>query len=99
VPRRLPEVVEVAAYYVVAEAFTNAAKHAQASQLAVAANADGENLHLLVRDDGIGGADFDKGSGLIGLKDRVEALGGQLTVSSTVDKGTSLTATIPLRRR
>ena len=99
VPRRLPEVVEVAAYYVVAEAFTNAAKHAQASQLAVAANADGENLHLLVRDDGIGGADFDKGSGLIGLKDRVEALGGRLTVSSTVDKGTSLTATIPLRRR
>ena len=60
---------------------------------------DGENLHLLVRDDGIGGADFDKGSGLIGLKDRVEALGGRLTVSSTVDKGTSLTATIPLRRR
>jgi signal transduction histidine kinase len=70
VQRRLPEVVEVAAYYVVAEALTNAAKHAQASQLAVMANADDENLHLLVRDDGIGGADFDKGSGLIGLKDR-----------------------------
>jgi signal transduction histidine kinase len=52
VQRRLPEMVEVAAYYVVAEAFTNAAKHAQASQVAVAANADDENLHLLVRDDG-----------------------------------------------
>jgi signal transduction histidine kinase len=99
VQRRLPEVVEVAAYYVVAEAFTNAAKHAQASQLAVMANADDENLHLLVRDDGIGGADFDNGSGLIGLKDRVEALSGELTLSSTVAKGTSLTATIPLRGR
>ncbi len=99
VPRRLPEMVEVAAYYVVAEAFTNAAKHAQASQLAVTANADDENLHLLVRDDGIGGADFDKGSGLIGLKDRVEALSGRLTLSSTVEKGTSLTATIPLLGR
>jgi signal transduction histidine kinase len=95
VQRRLPEVVEVAAYYVVAEAFTNATKHARASQLTVMANAHDENLHLLVR-DGIGGADFDKGSGLIGLKDRVEALSGHLTVSSTIEKGTSLTATIPL---
>jgi signal transduction histidine kinase len=87
VQRRLPEVVEVAAYYVVAEALTNAAKHAQASQVAVMANADDINLHLLVRDDGIGGADFDNGSGLI----------GQLTLSSTAEKGTSLSATIPLR--
>jgi signal transduction histidine kinase len=63
------------------------------------AHADDENLHLLVRDDGIGGADFDKGSGLIGLKDRVEALSGQLTLSSTVAKGTSLAARIPLRGR
>jgi signal transduction histidine kinase len=99
VPRRLPEVVEVAAYYVVSEAFTNAAKHARASELMVAVNADDENLHLLVRDDGVGGADFDKGSGLIGLKDRVEALGGQLTVSSPADKGTSLSATMPLHRQ
>jgi signal transduction histidine kinase len=59
--RRLPEVVEVAAYYAVAESFTNAAKHAQASELTVMVNADDENLHLLVRDDGIGGADFGKG--------------------------------------
>jgi len=92
-------VIATSAYYVVAEAFTNAAKHAQASQLAVMANADDENLHLLVRGDGIGGADIDKGSGLIGLKDRVEALSGHLTLSSTVEKGTSLTATIPLRVR
>ena len=99
VTRRLPEVVEVAAYYLVAEAFTNAAKHAQACQLSVIAHADDQNLHLLVRDDGIGGAAFDKGSGLIGLKDRVEALSGHLTLSSTADKGTSLSATIPLRGR
>ena len=93
---RLPEVIEVAAYYVVAEAFTNAAKHAQATELTVMVNADDENLHLLVRDDGLGGAEFDKGTGLIGLKDRVEALDGQLTVSSPVGTGTSLDATIPL---
>jgi signal transduction histidine kinase len=98
VQRRLRDVVEVAAYYVVAEAFTNAVKHAQASDLTVTVNADDENVHLLVRDDGVGGADFGKGSGLIGLKDRVEALGGQLTVSSPVEKGTSLTATIPLHQ-
>jgi signal transduction histidine kinase len=54
---------------------------------------------IVVRDDGIGGADFDKGSGLIGLKDRVEALSGHLTMSRTVEQGTSLTATIPLRGR
>jgi signal transduction histidine kinase len=96
--RRLRDVVEVAAYYVVAEAFTNAAKHAQASQLEVTVNVDDENVHLLVRDDGVGGADFDKGSGLIGLKDRVEALGGRLTLASPVKKGTSLTATIPLHQ-
>lgn len=96
IPQRLPEQVEVAAYYVVTEALTNAAKHARASQITVMANAGDENLLLRVHDDGIGGADFDKGSGLIGLKDRVEALGGQLTVSSPVEKGTSLNATIPL---
>jgi signal transduction histidine kinase len=79
-------VIATYAYYVVAEAFTDAAEHAQASQLAVMANADDENLHLLVRGDGIGGADVDKGSGLIGLKDRVEPLSGHLTLSSTVEK-------------
>jgi signal transduction histidine kinase len=96
VDRRLPECAEVAAYYVVAEALTNAAKHAQASEVAVRAEADGVELRLSIRDDGIGGADTAKGSGLTGLKDRVEALGGQMTVSSRPGSGTSLLATIPL---
>jgi signal transduction histidine kinase len=90
VPRRLPESVEVAAYYVVAEAFTNAAKHSEASGLTVTVNADDDNLDLLVRDDGVGGADSGRGSGLIGLKDRVEALGGQLKIWSPARGGTSL---------
>jgi signal transduction histidine kinase len=98
VQRRFPESVEVAAYYVVAEALTNAAKHAQASEVIVRANADEENLHLVVRDDGVGGADSGNGSGLIGLKDRVEALGGQLVLSSPAGSGTSLTATVPLHQ-
>jgi signal transduction histidine kinase len=96
VDRRLPDSIEVAAYYVVAEALTNAAKHAQASEVAVRAEADGVELRLSIRDDGIGGADTAKGSGLTGLKDRVEALGGQMTVSSRPGSGTSLLATIPL---
>jgi signal transduction histidine kinase len=98
VPRRLPETVEVAAYYVVAEALTNVAKYAQASEVIVTVTEDAEVLNLQVRDNGIGGADFGNGSGLIGLKDRVEALGGQLATSSPVGDGTSLTATIPLHQ-
>jgi len=97
-PRPLPETVEVAAYYVVAEALTNAAKHAQASEVIVRINADAGILNLMVRDNGIGGADFGKGSGLIGLKDRVEALAGQLAMSSPAGDGTSLSATIPLHQ-
>jgi signal transduction histidine kinase len=94
--RRLPSSVEVGAYYVVAEALTNAAKHAQASKVAVCAESDNANLTLSVRDDGIGGADATKGSGLIGLNDRVEALGGHMRVTSPPASGTSLYATIPL---
>jgi signal transduction histidine kinase len=96
VDRRLPGSVEVAAYYVVAEALTNAAKHAQASEVAVRVEAEGANLHLLIRDDGLGGADTAKGSGLTGLVDRVEALGGQMTISSQPGRGTSLLVKIPL---
>jgi signal transduction histidine kinase len=96
VDRRLPDTVEVAAYYVVAESLTNAAKHARASEITVRVKADGANLHLLIRDDGIGGADIAKGSGLIGLVDRVEALGGQMTISSPTGRGTSLAVKIPL---
>jgi signal transduction histidine kinase len=95
IDRRLPESVEVAAYYVVAEALTNAAKYARASEVQVSAEADGPNLRLSIRDDGIGGADSHKGSGLIGLIDRVEALGGELRISSVVGSGTELLAMIP----
>jgi signal transduction histidine kinase len=95
VDRRLPEPTEVAAYYVVSEALTNAAKHAQATEVNVSAQDDGVNLCLSIRDDGIGGADFAKGSGLIGLRDRIEALGGQMDVQSRQGSGTSLLVKIP----
>ena len=93
--RRLPDPVEVAAYYVVAESLANAAKHAQASTVDVGVNIEGHNVHLSIRDDGIGGADAAKGSGLTGLRDRVEALGGTLSISSQPGTGTALHATIP----
>jgi signal transduction histidine kinase len=95
VERRLPESVEVATYYVVAEALTNAAKHARASQVTVTVQADDNRLHLEVEDDGVGGADPGGGSGLIGLKDRVEALGGRIFISSGASAGTTLAAEIP----
>ena len=98
VQQRLPESVEVATYYVVAEALTNTTKHAQASEVTVRVNIDTENLDLLVRDDGVGGADFGKGTGLIGLKDRVEALGGRLQICSSAKSGTALHAIIPLNQ-
>jgi signal transduction histidine kinase len=94
---RLPDSAEVAAYYVVAESLTNTAKHAQASEVTVKVDTDGTDLRLCIRDDGSGGADSRGGSGLIGLRDRVEALGGRLLVSSPVGNGTSLVATIPLK--
>jgi signal transduction histidine kinase len=94
VERRLPESVEVAAYYVVAEALTNAAKHASASLVTVSVDADELQVRLTVADDGVGGAD-PRGSGLIGLKDRVEALGGRIDITSRDGEGTLLTAEIP----
>jgi signal transduction histidine kinase len=96
---RLPDGVEVAAYYVVAESLTNAAKHARASEVTVNVDTDGDDLRLSIRDDGAGGADSRTGSGLIGLRDRVEALGGRLLVSSPVGSGTTLVATIPIPLR
>ncbi|GAA1244919.1 hypothetical protein GCM10009609_05410 [Pseudonocardia aurantiaca] len=93
---RLPERVEVAAYYVASEALTNAAKHAHASVVQVSAATAGQVLHLDVRDDGTGGADPLRGSGLIGLKDRVEALGGTITVDSPAGAGTALHVKLPL---
>jgi signal transduction histidine kinase len=94
--QRLPESAEVAAYYVVSEALTNAAKHAQASEVNADAEADGAHLLISIRDDGIGGADLVKGSGLIGLQDRVEALGGHMEIESPAGSGTSLMVKIPL---
>ena len=94
---RLPEPVETGAYYTVAEALTNTAKHAQASKVDVRVDADDANLHLSIEDDGIGGADVGKGSGLTGLVDRVEALGGTMDISSRTGCGTSLRVTIPLQ--
>jgi signal transduction histidine kinase len=93
---RLPERVEVAAYYVVSEALTNAAKHAHASVVNVEVETVEGALWLRVRDDGVGGADPVRGSGLVGLKDRVEALGGTLAVQSPAGAGTALRAELPL---
>ena len=93
---RLPERVEVAAYYVVSEALTNVAKHARASEVGIEVAARDGVLGLSIRDDGIGGADARSGTGLIGLKDRVEALGGRIAVESVPDRGTSLVVTLPL---
>jgi PAS domain S-box-containing protein len=97
VDRRLPEPVEVAAYYVVAEALTNAAKHAAATEVTVCVACRANALHLSISDDGIGGAGTGRGSGLVGLKDRVETLAGRLDISSRAGQGTTLVVTIPLR--
>jgi len=96
VDQRLPDPVEVGAYYVVAEALTNAAKHARASGVEVCAQATDTLLRLVIRDDGIGGAARGKGSGLTGLVDRVEALGGKITIQSQPGSGTSLLVNIPI---
>jgi PAS domain S-box-containing protein len=93
---RLPERVEVAAYYAVAEALTNTAKHANASVVRVEAEVINGDLRVSVQDDGAGGADAARGSGLIGLTDRIEALGGKLTLLSPPAGGTTLRIDVPL---
>src|SRR6266567_2751816 len=93
---RLPEPVEVAAYYVVSEALTNTAKHAHASAVHVVVEARDGVLGLSIRDDGRGGADPARGSGLIGLTDRVDALGGTIEVASPVGQGTTLLIRLPI---
>jgi PAS domain S-box-containing protein len=93
---RWPENVEVTAYYVASEALTNATKHAHASKVRITADSDDRRILLTVRDDGVGGADPSRGSGLIGLRDRVAALGGALAVHSEAGFGTVLTAQIPV---
>ncbi len=92
---RLPEPVETAAYYAVSEALANTAKHADARAAGVVVSAEEGTLQVCVRDDGCGGAGFGTGSGLVGLKDRIEALGGQLTLRSPPGAGTVVTITIP----
>jgi signal transduction histidine kinase len=93
---RLPDPVEIAAYYSVAEALTNAAKHARATTARIDVAATDRVLHVRVRDNGRGGADFTHGTGLIGLKDRAEALGGHLDLRSPQGAGTTLDITLPL---
>jgi signal transduction histidine kinase len=94
--RRAPEPVEIAAYYLVAEAVTNAAEHAGASVIRIEAEIEGDALRLVVRDDGRGGAGTADGFGLVGLKDRAEALGGTLAVQTAPGAGTTVRAELPL---
>jgi signal transduction histidine kinase len=94
---RLPEQIEIAAYYVVAEALTNAAKHAHATVVDAEVAAGEGALRVSVRDDGRGGADVTGGSGLVGLRDRAEALGGRLALHSPPGEGTALQVQLPLR--
>jgi signal transduction histidine kinase len=93
---RLPEPIEVATYFIVSEALTNAAKHGQASSVTVHVEAGDDRLQVVIRDDGVGGAEFGHGSGLVGLKDRVEALGGWISLRSEPAAGTSLEIEFPL---
>ncbi len=92
---RFPAGLEASAYFIVAEALTNVVKHAQASCVEIHAARDGEILRLEVRDDGVGGAGVEAGSGLVGLKDRAAAIGGRLSVESLPGQGTVITATLP----
>jgi signal transduction histidine kinase len=93
---RLPEPIEVAAYYVASEALANATKHAQASEVELSLATGNGSLLLSIRDDGVGGADPAGGSGLIGLSDRVQALGGSICVTSRPGEGTHVAAELPL---
>jgi PAS domain S-box-containing protein len=94
---RLPAAIEAGAYYLIAEALTNVTKYAEAASVRVRVEADGDTVVVEIADDGVGGADAGAGSGLRGLADRIEALGGSLTVESAVGMGTTLRAEIPLR--
>jgi signal transduction histidine kinase len=88
--------VEAAAYFVCSEALANVAKYSQAARARCAVLVHDAWVTVTVADDGVGGADPDRGSGLRGLADRVEALGGQLTISSPAGDGTTVTAELPL---
>jgi signal transduction histidine kinase len=92
----LPQPVEAAAYYVVSEALTNVARYADASRARVRVSRDSNRLYVEVSDDGVGGAEVSPGSGLQGLRDRVEAIGGHLELQSASGGGTHVTASFPL---
>ena len=95
IPERLPDEVEVAAYYAVAEALTNTAKYAEASEVTIHAADAAGTLEVVVADDGVGGAHVGGGTGLIGLHDRIDAAGGTLTITSAAGAGTSLRILVP----
>jgi signal transduction histidine kinase len=95
IERRLPDHIESAAYFMASEALTNAAKHSHGTEIRIVASVDGRTLMVQIADDGIGGATTTGGSGLRGLADRIEALGGRFTVSSPPGRGTMLRAEIP----
>jgi PAS domain S-box-containing protein len=96
---RLPDAIEAAAYYLVSEALTNAAKHARAASAHVNLTRRDGSLRVAVSDDGVGGVDLRKGSGVTGLRDRIESLDGSLEVTSEAGRGTRLVATLPLHPR
>jgi signal transduction histidine kinase len=100
VRERLPDQVEISAYYIVAEALTNATKHSGASLITVSADVEESDgaLRLEVADDGVGGADFSGGTGLLGLKDRVDALAGRIDLHSPPGGGTTLHVVLPPHR-
>jgi signal transduction histidine kinase len=95
IDERLPAAIEAAAYYIASEALTNVAKHAQASVVQLTAAHDDGFLLLEVRDDGIGGVDAGHGSGILGLTDRAEALGGAISITSAPENGTTLSISLP----
>jgi signal transduction histidine kinase len=94
--QRLPEPIETAVYYVVSEALANAAKHSQASEVSVAVVMNSDGVRATVSDDGVGGSSLARGSGLIGLVDRVEALGGNFALESPAGRGTTISIELPL---
>jgi signal transduction histidine kinase len=94
--QRLPAALEATAYFIIAEALTNAIRHARASSAQIAADIDGDVLRLEVRDDGVGGARSGEGSGLLGLRDRAAALNGELRIQSPPGEGTVIAATLPI---
>jgi signal transduction histidine kinase len=96
VDERLPAPVEAAAYYVASEALTNVAKHAHAKVVELIATRDNGDLTLEIRDDGVGGVDAGRGSGILGLTDRVEALGGTISLASPPGGGTTLSVRLPI---